>query len=298
MKKPKYPIYIVSKGRADLSYTAKAFKKDDIDFTLVVEPQEYENYKEHLPWADIQELPFKNLGKGSYPARNWCWEDALDKGYKRHWIFDDNIRGFYRLHKGNRFGINGNIALYYVEQFTDRYSNIYVSGLNYHYLINSYQQKPFKVNAHVYSAMLIKNDISYRWRLKYNEDVDLCLQVITDGYCTVLFDAFLIDKISTAAKLKGGNQTELYQGNNPRLKLKKAQTLKRKWPDHVEIVERYGRPHHYVNWNKFTHGLKRREDIDFDNLSNEKVSLNLKKVNDKQSEDLGRYLKTDKKQSL
>ena len=39
MDKPKYPIYIISKGRADIGLTANFMLKDKIDFKLVIEPQ-------------------------------------------------------------------------------------------------------------------------------------------------------------------------------------------------------------------------------------------------------------------
>ena len=49
-----------------------------------------------------QASPFSNLGKGSIPARNWCWEHAKKNGHFRHWILDDNIHFIYRTYKGKR----------------------------------------------------------------------------------------------------------------------------------------------------------------------------------------------------
>ena len=45
MNKSKYPIYVISKNRLDVCYTAKFLIKDDMDFKLVVEPQEAQKYK-------------------------------------------------------------------------------------------------------------------------------------------------------------------------------------------------------------------------------------------------------------
>ena len=101
-----------------------------------------------------------------------------------------------------------------MEDFSDRYSNVAVAGFNYLYFVTKETLKPFSINTHVYSGMLITNNIPYRWRLKYNEDVDLCLQALHGGMCTILMNAFLIDKVSTTVKMKGGNQTELYQNND------------------------------------------------------------------------------------
>lgn len=252
----KYPIYIVSKGRWERPYTAEFFLKDGIDFSIVVEPQEYEKYKTTIPEKNIKVLPFSNLGLGSYPARNWCWEDSINRGYDKHWVFDDNIRNFERFNKGDRYKADTALAIESLENFTERYTNIGLAGFNYRYFVIKETKYAFVSNVHVYSALLIDNYLPFRWRLKYNEDVDLCLQALTRGYCTVLLNAFLIDKISTSAKLKGGNQDELYKGNDPIKKALKAQTLAEMWPQYVKIVKRFNRPHHAINWKKhFKHKL-------------------------------------------
>jgi len=141
--------------------------------------------------------------------------------------------------------------------------------------MNTYN-KPFKYNVHVYSAILIKNNMPYRWRLKYNEDVDLCLQVLHNNLCTVSFTTFCIEKISTVAKLKGGNQDELYKGNDPSKKYLKAKSLEEIWPQYVKTVLKYDRPHHSVVWHKhFKHPLIRRTDIDWDAIQNKKYEIKL-----------------------
>jgi hypothetical protein len=257
----KYPIYIVSKGRADIPYTANFLKKENIDFKVAVEPQEYKEYCDSIGEKYILKLPFSNLGLGSYPARNYCFEHSKEIGAKKHFLFDDNIRGFYRLNEGKRTRSEAFIALKSLEEFSDRYSNLAISGYNYLYFVTKETKKPFSINTHVYSGMLINNSIKYRWRLKYNEDVDICLQALHDGLCTVLINVFLIDKISTTVKLKGGNQTELYKNNNDQKKALKSSSLKEVWPDYVKIVSRFGRPHHHISWNKyFKHPLIKNKD--------------------------------------
>jgi len=112
-------------------------------------------------------------------------------------------------------------------------------------------KKPFKYNCHVYSAMLIKNNIPFRWRLKYNEDVDLCLQVLHSGGSTSSCVYYMADKVSTAAKMKGGNQTELYKNNDPKKNLLKAKMLEAVWPQYAKTVIRFNRHHHLVDWRVF-----------------------------------------------
>ena len=211
----KYPVYIVSKGRYENPITANCFIRDGVDFKIVVEPQEYEEYCKSVGTKYVLQLPFANLGVGSYPARNFCWEHSQKEKHKRHWVFDDNISKFRRITQGKRIECNAKKAIEILEEFTDRYENIAITGFNYTSFVipGTSDNIPFRLNVHAYSAMLIKNNMPYKWRLKYNEDVDICLQVLHNKLCTVLFNAFTVDKTSTTAKMKGGNQTELYNGN-------------------------------------------------------------------------------------
>ena len=97
-----YPVYIISKGRAYNPMTALNFEKANIDYLIAVEPQEEQEYTKVLGSDRILVLPFKNLGLGSYPARNFCWEHAKNRGFKYHWLFDDNIQYFVKWIDGKR----------------------------------------------------------------------------------------------------------------------------------------------------------------------------------------------------
>ena len=99
---PKYPIYIISKGRWESRLTARALDKINVPYHIVVEPQEYDNYAQYIDPSKILVLPFSNLGLGGIPARNWVWEHSISIGAKRHWIMDDNIRAFYRLNRNKK----------------------------------------------------------------------------------------------------------------------------------------------------------------------------------------------------
>ena len=263
----RYPVYIVSKGRFENPLTAKCFLEDNVPFKIVVEPEEYGNYCKSVGEENVLQLPFSNLGLGSYPARNFCWEHSIENGHKRHWVFDDNIREFRRLNKGRRIPINSGIAIRMVEDFTDRYTNVGISAFNYVMFVMDTTTKPFVLNVHAYSAMLMKNDMPFRWRLKYNEDVDLCLQVLENKLCTLLFNAVMVNKTSTTSKMKGGNQDELYKGNAYEKKVLKARSLEEIWPQYVETRIKFNRPHHHVNWGKyFRHPLIKDPEFDWDSL--------------------------------
>lgn len=274
LKSLKYPIYIISKGRWEKPYTANIFLKEKIPFKIVVEPQEYENYCKSIGSKYALKLPFSNLGLGSYPARNFCWEHSINNGFKKHFLFDDNIYNFSRLNNGKRTKCNALISLLCLQFLDDRYSNVAISGFNYRYFVTKETKKPFTINTHVYSGMLINNDIPFRWRLKYNEDVDLCLQALdTKQYSTILLNAFLIDKISTTVKLKGGNQSELYKNNDPKKKALKSKSLEIMWPQYVKIVKKFNRVHHHVSWNKhFKQSLIKKSDY-YDIIKKQKKIL-------------------------
>lgn len=247
----KYPVYIISKGRWENPLTAKCFLKENISFTIAVEPQEYENYCKVLGSKHVAKLPFSNLGLGSYPARNWCWEDSIQKGYKKHFLFDDNIYHFTDFAGGKRLRTSALLSLITLQNFSEQFINLAIAGYNYDGFLTKATKKAFVINCHVYSGMLITNNIPFRWRLKYNEDVDLCLQALNKKWCTILLNAFSIKKVSTTAKMKGGNQTELYQNNNEQKKMLKSRSLQMVWPQYVKVIKRFGRPHHQVSWTKF-----------------------------------------------
>jgi hypothetical protein len=247
----KYPIYIISKGRAYNPITANNFIRENIDFFIAVEPQEYNEYCKALDEKYVLKLPFKNLGLGSYPARNYCWEHAKKNEFEYHWLFDDNIQNWAKWVNGKRRKWNTiDSALKYVEAVTNKHK-IDILGFEEPNFVVTVPKKPFKFNCHVYSAMLIKNNMPYRWRLKYNEDVDLCLQVLHNGGTTMSCVYYMADKVSTAMKMKGGNQDELYQGNAPKKNLLKAKTLEAAWPQYAKTVIRFGRHHHLVDWKQF-----------------------------------------------
>lgn len=246
----KYPIYIVSKGRYYNPLTAKMFENSDIQYNIVIEPQEYNEYSKVIDKEKIITLPFQNLGLGSYPARKFIMQKSKENGDHKHWIFDDNIRNCVKLNKGQRTNCDPKEAIYYHEKFVDKFLNVALSGFNYRYFVDSQTKKPFFYNTHVYSAILINNRFPGQWRLIYNEDVDLCLQALHKGWCTILFNAYVIEKMTTASKMKGGNQDELYNNNSFEKMYLKAKTLKEVWPDYVKVVKRFNRPHHHINWKK------------------------------------------------
>jgi hypothetical protein len=245
---PNYPVYVISKGRWETRLTSKALEAIGVPYRIVVEPQEFDQYAAVIDPKKILRLPFSNLGQGSIPARNWVWEHSFEEGYARHWILDDNIYAFYRVFNNLKTPVATGATFAAAEEFTDRYLNIALSGFNYFmFAPRKSVFPPITLNTRIYSCILVKNDIPYSWRGRYNEDTDLSLRVLKGGFCTVLFNAFLAEKAQTMT-IQGGNTDELYQGDG---RLKMAESLKAQHPDLVEITEKWGRPQHSVNYRIF-----------------------------------------------
>jgi hypothetical protein len=246
---PEYPIYIISKGRYNIApLTCRSLDRMRVPYRLVVEPCEFEAYSRVVDLAKILQLPFENLGLGSIPARNWVWNHSRANGDRRHWIMDDNIEAFHRLNRNKKPECLTGSIFKAAEDFVDRYSNVALSGFNYHGLCKATDQvPPFVLNTRIYSCTLILNSIDYEWRGIYNEDTDLSLRVLKDGWCTIQFNAFLAGKVTTM-RMRGGNTDELYKDDG---RLRMAKSLVEQHPDVAKVVWRFGRWHHSVDYRPF-----------------------------------------------
>ena len=257
--KHKYPIYIISKGRWDKCLTANYLELSGIDYKIVVEPSEYDDYiiKHHK--SKIITLPsdFSKLEQGGIPARNFVLDYSKKNGDIRHWILDDNIRSFGRNHLSVKRYVEGEDIFRAVEEYTDRFKNVYISGHNYSMFSVACDsaKAPITFNTRVYSCILIKNDItdltdadgSIRWRGKFNEDTDLSLRILKLGYPTFIMNALTCGKERTGTT-KGGNTDTIYLGDDGTLK---TQALIDVHPDVSKMVQKYGRNHHQVDYSNF-----------------------------------------------
>lgn len=257
---PKYPVYIVSKGRANNGLTTKALNKMGVNHYIVVELHEAAEYKEKTN-AEVLVLPSRYLNnydtcddlgnarsKGPGAARNFCIDHSKENGFDRHWVMDDNLDAFHRLNNNEKYEVETGATLKAAESFVDRYSNVPVAGLNYYSFCKKNDAvPPFTVNTRIYSCLLIDNLSGYRWRGRYNEDTDLSLRVLKDGNCTIQFNAFLCGKVTTQ-RMSGGNTKEFYSEEGT---LPKSKMLEDLHPDVARVVWKFNRWHHEVNYKPF-----------------------------------------------
>lgn len=264
-----YPIYIISKERSSSMLTSRSLARMGVAHYIAIEPQDEHDYQKALinfklsEFATLLILPFSNHGDGPGRARNWCWDHSIAFGAEKHWVLDDNIRDFYRLHENQRIRVDNGAIFLAAEDFVDRYENVPIAGFQYRFFVAPNQSyPPFVKNTRIYSTLLIDNNCKFRWRGRYNEDTDLCLRVLKDGDCTIQFNAFLQDKAATQT-VKGGNTKEFYHaehnendtyketGYNPDGTLNKSQMLVEMHPDVARLVWRYDRWHHHVDYRPF-----------------------------------------------
>lgn len=280
----KYPIYIVSKGRPNDCTTSFHLGLMEVDHYIVVEPDQMQLYREskliNFKYATLLELDmsykdiydtFDDLGdtksKGPGPARNFAWEHSMKNGFAWHWVMDDNaVGGFYRFHKNRKIRCKTGSYFRALEDWCERYDNIGQAGLNYQMFI-SHENKypPFITNTRIYSFLFIRNDIPFRWRGRYNEDTDLSLRILKEGWCTVQFNGILADKIRTQS-IGGGNTEEFYAKEGTAAK---SQMLVDMHPDVASLSYRFKREHHYVDYSGYKQKLKLKKDAKFSKETND-----------------------------
>lgn len=276
----KYPICIPSKGRADCQKTGKALDRMGMPYKFFVESLEYDEYVKHLGTDRVVSMPFDNLGQGSIPARNFIWEWAKERGFDRHWTLDDNIAGFCRCNNNRRLCVYGGGMFKAMEDFVDRYENIAMAGPHDKGFVPDREPglTPFLMNSRVYSCILLDTNLPDRWRGRYNEDTDLSLRLLKQGYCTTLFRSVLMDKSPTVGvrnskPMKGGNTEFVYNEGDHRLSF--AKSLMDQHPDVVDVAWKFNRWHHQVDYSPFKGNKLRRKPGVVPRKDNNEYDMNL-----------------------
>lgn len=266
----KYPVYVISKGRAQMCKTSYFLSLCEVNHYVAVEPQEYEEYMSTVgksPYTTVivmdmrfkdeyetyyEEQPGEERKTGPGAVRNFVWWHSMNVlGAKKHTVCDDNIQGLQLLTENKRLKVRTGAFLRAFEDFTDAHTNVKISSLNYRMFAapNSYQPA-YIYNTRMYSWQLIDNslwDEGIKWRAKYNEDTIISLDVMERGYATLQTNFFLQNKLGTQT-LKGGNTDEFYAEEGTYNKSKMLVDL---YPEVAELKWRFGRIHHYVDYSKY-----------------------------------------------
>jgi hypothetical protein len=261
MPNPSFPLYIPTKGRADSRLTSKALDRMGVPHRLVIEEQEWGAYTAVVDPAKLLVLDkkyqrdydtFDDLGdsksRGPGAARNFIWDHSISEGHPWHWVMDDNIKAFFRLNRNLKVPVGDGSVFRAMEDFCLRYTNVAMAGPNYFMFASRKNvMPPFVMNTRIYSCNLIRNDVPFRWRGRYNEEADLSLRMLKAGLCTVQFNAFLQEK--TVTQRLGGGNTEAFYAKDGTLPKSKMQVAMH--PDVSRLVFKFGRWHHHVDYRRF-----------------------------------------------
>ena len=172
---PRFPIYIVSKGRHEKRATSRALERIGVPYFIVVEEQERDLYASVIDEKKILVLDnsykrdydlVMDLGSihstGPGPARNFAWDHSIASGHEWHWVMDDNIRWFQRLYRNRKIRLGDGTGLRVMEDFCLRYENIAMAGPNYHYFASRKEKMaPLVMNTRIYSCILIQNRLPH-----------------------------------------------------------------------------------------------------------------------------------------
>lgn len=181
----KYTIYIPSKGRANVHKATKALV--GLNYLLVVEPQEYDEYcNVHSP-ERVLRLDKNNQGLAY--SRNFIKNYSRSIGEEKHWQVDDDIEGF-KIRKSG-FDRNEKVSaitcLSIVEYCIDIFSNVAIAGINSDIFAFS-RKHAVQKNKLTCQCVLVDNNMVGEWAYGGVEDWHYTLTVLENGYCTLAFD--------------------------------------------------------------------------------------------------------------
>lgn len=169
-------IYIPSKGRPQCQ-TAKTLSEQNIQFVIVVEPDELQQYKEQNPNCNFLILPQNNFGLSN--VRNYILNYAKSKGEDFFWMIDDDVTSFYtrqgtKLFKNveQAFTISEALLNNKVGQIAMEYRQFAWSA-NKDFIENSYADVCVCINTNVHAR--------YRNEVLLKEDRDFTMQIIKSG---------------------------------------------------------------------------------------------------------------------
>lgn len=248
----KYPIYVISKGGAARELqTIQALDALGIKYWLVVDNFEYDQYVDRVPQDRILQLPPNSApsGRSFTFTRNWCWGHSVYKEKAaRHWILDDDIDAFYFLNENKKPKVTTKNPFLLMEQFTDRFKNIGISGPAYEaYTQRRNEIPPYDTNTSIYACLLVRNDLPFRWEGNYYIETDLCIRSLKHQEATVLFN-YIQTKRSKRPPLPKKDTPEFVAFSDKSLEMTTA--IRDRHPSLVTITKRWGYWQFMVNWKR------------------------------------------------
>ena len=225
----KYPIYVPSKSRSEIKLTTKCL--ENIPFYVVIEPQDADDYRKE--YSEDKLVILEKNDQGISYVRNACKKHSMSIGADYHWQIDDNIKDF-RIRENNKNVItNTKNLLSAIENYISHFDNIGICSPS-HTMFAFAKNNHISINRQAYSCVLINNNLDIWYRHPCVEDTDYSMQILSKGFCTILFNKLLMSK-ATTGQYKGGNTDISYSGDG---RLIRSRGLQDFWPGNFKLIRK------------------------------------------------------------
>ena len=231
MDATEHPIFIPSKGRADNCKTAdRLVSLGSSNFKIVVEPNDYDGYAAHYSTDQLLTLDVNDHGLGY--ARQWIKAHSIACGDQSHWQIDDDLTFKRRINGKNVTRHDDAIRmLCEIEDVVGGFTNIGIAGLR-HQIFAYTMNDPITVNRQPSSCVLVNNSTKARYRRGVIEDTDYAMQVLVEGFCTLIFNRLMYNQPGQGTQ--PGGMTGSDEFNDPMKDQNRE--LVRQWPGAFQIL--------------------------------------------------------------
>lgn len=225
-----YPVYVPSKDRPK-SKTVNNLVESKIPHYLVIEPQDIEKYEITSEYTTLLVMPEND--RGIAYVRNFCKEHSILNSHRYHWQLDDNILNFRVRQNNKNIKHDCRNLLSASEYIMNLFDNVGALGLC-HTCFAFSKKVDVAFNKQTYSCVLVNNELDIKWRDNVAEDTDYSLQVLSEGYCTIVLNRILINKQVSSAN-SGGHK------NTDDCRMNRALGLQKYWPGAFVVTREYNR---------------------------------------------------------
>lgn len=242
-------IFIPSKKRSTNSpFIGMCNSVQCLEFSVVVEQEDLEDYKAVYPMVHYIVLPLSN--QGITYVRNFIKQYASNNGLKKYWMIDDDINGLYRR-EGQKMIKDGIDILRQAEVQFSSLQNAGMCGLEYQQLAWSATKDQVK-NSFCDCVVLIDvektNNITYRPHVEGKEDRDFAMRVIEKGFDTYRSTLYAFSAPANGSN-KGGLKESFYDLGKEALCAERMVEL---WGAEVcqQITKPNGRKDVKIHWDR------------------------------------------------
>lgn len=241
-----FPILIPSKKRPK-SKLFQLLKDDELEFLVVVEPQDYDDYK--YLGKNLILLPEDN--KGLVFSRNFILEKSKELNFNWFWMIDDDVNKFYKTVNKRNISITPKEAFELSEKIILKSDNIAQAAMEYQQFSWS-QSKTFNYNSYCDVVVFINTEktknIKYRVNVTLKEDRDFTLQCLSRGYRTMR-----TTHVAFSCPKNGSNEGGLYDVYKSGVERNSVNEMCKIWGKDIcqPVTKKDGRYDVKINWKYF-----------------------------------------------